>query len=535
MTSSVQSVSPNASIINRQYALMVNISAARGLQDVLKTNLGPKGTMKMLVGGAGQIKLTKDGKVLLDEMQIQHPTASLIARTATAQDDITGDGTTSVVLFVGELLRWAEHYVTSEKLHPRVLAQGIEIARDKCLSYLEKYKIEYKGDISRDILMQVARSSIHTKLYSELADHISAIVVDSVLTIKKDNMPLDLHMIEIMHMKHQSPLDSKFIDGLVLDHGTRHPDMPKKIENAFIFVCNVSLEYEKTMVNSSFQYKDATDKQKMVAAERKFTNDKIQQIIHFKNEVCTQGQGFVVINQKGIDPISLDLLQKAGISGIRRAKRRNMERLPRACGGYAVNSLDDLKPDCLGFAKLVYEHSLGDDKYTFIEGCGKEATSCTILIKGPHEHIIRQIQDAVRDGIRAVANLINDKSLIPGAGAFEASSANLLRNDSKISIEDKAGVLAYANALEVIPRTLAQNSGFDAYNLIETLRAESGEKRVGIDVETGKLMLPEKNGIFDNYCVKKQFLSLGTMIAVKLLLVDEVLSAGRKMGGKPSE
>jgi len=273
----------------------------------------------------------------------------------------------------------------------------------------------------------------------------------------------------------------------------------------------------------------------LVAAERKFTNDKIEQIIQFKNQVCTQGQGFVIINQKGIDPISLDLLQKAGISGIRRAKRRNMERLPRACGGYAVNALDDLTPDCLGFAKLVYEYSLGEDKYTFIEGCGKEATSCTILIKGPHEHIIRQIQDAVRDGLRAVSNVISDKSLIPGAGAFEAHAAVTLRNDSKISIEDKAGVLAFANALEIIPRTLAQNSGFDAYSVIEGLRAEAGDKKVGVDLETGKLMMPEKVGVFDNYCVKKQFLSLGTMIAVKLLLVDEVLSAGRKMGGKPSE
>jgi T-complex protein 1 subunit zeta len=468
-------------------------------------------------------------------MQIQHPTASLIARTATAQDDITGDGTTSVVLFVGELLRWAEHYVTSEKLHPRVLAQGIEIARDKALSYLDKYKTEYKGEISRDILMQVARSSLHTKLYEELADHIATIVVDAVLTIKKDNQPVDLHMIEIMHMKHQSPLDSKFVDGIVLDHGTRHPDMPKRIENAFIFVCNVSLEYEKTMVNSSFFYKDATERQKMVAAERKFTNDKVEQIIAFKNEVCTDGQGFVIVNQKGIDPISLDMLQKAGISGIRRAKRRNMERIPRACGGYAVNALDELKADCLGFAKLVYEHTLGEDKYTFIEGCGKEATSCTILIKGPHEHVIRQVMDAVRDGLRAVSNVMEDKSVVPGAGAFEAAAAVQLRNDSKVSIEDKAGVLAYANALEIIPRTLAQNSGFEAYNVIESLRAEAAEKRVGVDVETGKLMLPEKNGVLDNFCVKKQFLSLGTMIAVKLLLVDEVLSAGRKMGGKPSE
>jgi len=239
--------------------------------------------------------------------------------------------------------------------------------------------------------------------------------------------------------------------------------------------------------------------------------------------------------KKGIDPIALDMFQKANIVAIRRAKRRNMERLPRACGGYAVNSVDNLTPDCLGWANVVYEHVLGDEKFTFIEGC-KNPTACTILVKGPHDHVIRQLQDAIRDGLRAVANTLEDKSLVSGGGAFESAAACMLRT-MQVTLEEKAGVLSFANALEIIPRTLAQNSGFDPYTIIEDLRTKAGgSKHLGVDVETGKAVEIDKSFIFDNYRVKKQFLHLGTLIAVKLLLVDEILSAGKKMGGaKPQE
>jgi len=213
-----------------------------------------------------------------------------------------------------------------------------------------------------------------------------------------------------------------------------------------------------------------------------------------------------------------------------------MERLPKACGGYPVNALDELKPDCLGFAKSVYEHVLGDEKYTFIEGC-KNPTSCTIMNKAPHDHIIAQLKDAVRDGLRAVANILEDKSLVPGAGAFEAAcSVHLRQMQSSVSPEEKAGLLTFANALEVIPRTLALNAGLDPYHVVESLRAQAGTQRVGLDIDTGKLILPEKQGIIDSYRVKRQFLHLGTLIAMKLLMVDEILSAGKKMTGeKPAE
>lgn len=245
--------------------------------------------------------------------------------------------------------------------------------------------------------------------------------------------------------------------------GARHPDMPKRCENAHILTLNVSLEYEKSEVNAGFFYKSAEERAKLVAAERKFTDDKVHKIIEFKKKLLPDDSKgtLIVINQKGIDPISLDLLQKNNIVGIRRAKRRNMERLSRACGGYAVNSVDSLSEDCIGFAGLVYEHTLGDDKYTFIEGC-KNPTSCTILVRGPTDHAIRQILDAIHDGLRAVKNVIEDKVLIPGAGAFEvAASLHLQKFKQEVQGRAKLGVQAFADALLVIPKTLAANSGLD--------------------------------------------------------------------------
>jgi len=533
----IRAVNPNADVIGKRHALMMNINAAKGLQNVLKTNLGPKGTMKMLVSGAGDVKITKDGKVLLDQMQLQHPTAAVVARTATAQDDITGDGTSSTVLFTGELLHQSQLSLY-EGLHPRIMVEGIEMAREETLALLEKSKVaveeEECGDISRDLLYQVAQTSLRTKVPVELADHLTDIVVDAVRCIRVPGEPLDLHMVERMHMRHRSALDTKLIDGLVLDHGARQPLMKKRCKNCHLLVCNVSLEYEKSEVNAGFFYGNAEERKKLVAAERKFTNDKVHQVIAFKNQVCKEDENFILINQKGIDPISLDLLQKAGIVGIRRAKRRNMERITKACGGYALNSLEDLNDDCLGYCEDYYEHVLGEDKYTIIEGT-KSASSCTILIKGPNDHTIRQIKDAVRDGLRAVKNVYDDRAVVPGAGAFELAAHHHLTSKFKPSIRGrgKLGVEAFAKALLIIPKTLLQNSGLDVQSCLCELVDEVAQGHsIGLDIDTGKAIIPSKSGIWDNVKVKKQFLHLGSMIATKLLLVDEVIRAGKKMGQK---
>merc|ERR1719238_1791194 len=527
-----QIVNPKADVLKNAGAQMMNVNAARGLQDVLKSNLGPKGTLKMLVGGAGDIKLTKDGNTLLHEMQIQNPTACMIARIATAQDDITGDGTTSAVLIVGELMKQAERHL-SDGVHPRLLTEGIELAKTRVLEFIDKSRIEMDTS-QRNLLLQIAQASLRTKMHQELADLFTEIVVDAVLCIQKPDQPLDLHMIEVMHMLHKAGTDSRLVKGLVMDHGGRHPGMPKSLKQCHILTMNYDLEYQKSEVNSGFMYNSAEQRQKMVDAERKWVDDKTDQILDLKRKVCKPGETFVILNQKGIDPLALDMLAKEGILALRRVKRRNMERICLACGGEQVNSLEALAPEVLGYAETVEEQSLGEEVYTFVEGV-KNPFSCTILVKGAHKHVIAQIQEAVRDGTRAVANALADGSLVPGAGGFETlAHADLVKYKSEVSGRAKLGIQAYAEALLTIPKTLAENAGYDAQDSMLKLLEEEAKSspKIGLDIHSGEPMDPAAGGIWDNYIVKRQMLDSAAIISSQLLLVDEVIRAGKQMKKK---
>jgi len=528
-------VNPGAETLSKGMASMMNINAARGLQDVLKSNLGPKGTLKMLVSGSGDIKLTKDGNTLLNEMQIQHPTAMMIARIATAQDDITGEGTTSAVLIVGELMKQAERHLT-DGVHPRLLTEGIEAAKEHILKYIDSSALKM-DTTNRDLLVKIASASLRTKMHQELADLFTDIVVDAVLCIRKPNelggFDVDLHMIETMHMMHKAGTDSRLVKGLVMDHGGRHPGMPKALKKCRVLTMNYDLEYQKSEVNSGFYYNSAEQRESMVRAERKWVDDRTQQILDLKKKACAPDETFVIINQKGIDPLALDMLAKEGILALRRAKRRNMERVTLACGGEQINSLEALSVECLGYCDSCEEIALPntDDVYTILEGT-RNPFSCSILVKGAHKHVIAQILEAVRDGTRSVANALKDGTLVPGAGGFETlAHAELMKFKSTISGRAKLGVQAYAEALLCIPKTLAENAGYDAQDSMLKLLEEAakGSPKIGINIYTGEPQDPVAAGIFDNYTVKRQMLDSAAVIASQLLLVDEVIKAGRKM------
>ncbi|CAN0076467.1 unnamed protein product, partial [Ectocarpus sp. 8 AP-2014] len=383
------------------------------------------------------------------------------------QDDVTGDGTTTSVLFTGELLRQAERYLT-EGLHPRVLTEGFELAKEHALELLDTFRSTRQGDSveeDRELLESVARTSLRTKLREEVADNMTEAVTGAVLTIMKSRDEIDLHMAStIMQMRHKAGTDSVLIKGLVMDHGARHPDMPRSLKNCHILTCNVSFEYEKTEVQSGFFYSTAQEREKLVESERKFTDEKVMQVIEFKRKVCKEGESFVIINQKGIDPLSLDMFAKEGIFALRRAKRRNMERLTLACGGMAVNSTEDISEEMLGWAGQVRNGKRKLKHY----GCDvRHPRSCTILVKGPNDHTIAQIKDAIRDGLRAVKNTIDDQAVVPGAGAFEVA-ANLSLQKFKTTVKGRAklGIEAFAEALMIVPKTLAENSGFDVQDSV---------------------------------------------------------------------
>jgi T-complex protein 1 subunit zeta len=400
------------------------------------------------------------------------------------------------------------------------------------------------------LLISVARTSLATKLNATLASKLTPDIVDAVLAIYEPGNKPDLHMVEIMKMQHRTASDTQLIKGLALDHGARHPDMPKKVENAYILTMNVSLEYEKSEINSGFFYNSAQQREKLVESERRFVDAKLKKIVELKKEVCGNDpkKSFVVINQKGIDPLSLDVLAKNGILALRRAKRRNMERLQLICGGIAQNSVDDLSPDILGWAGVVYEQQLGEEKYTFVEDV-KDPKSVTLLIKGPNQHTITQISDAVRDGLRSVYNMIVDKSVVPGGGAFQVACAAHLKSDAfakTVKGKAKWGVEAFADALLIIPKTLAANAGHDIQDAREWLAplisknlltvavaAIQDEHRdgniVGLDLASGDPMDPTLEGVYDSFRVLRNCVASSSSIASNLLLCDEMLKA-RQMG-----
>merc|ERR1712100_324288 len=533
--SSLKMVNPNADAATQKgQALMINTNAAKGLAEVLKTNLGPTGTMKMLVDGAGDVTLTKDGNSLLTRMQIQHPTATLIARAATAQDEMVGDGTSTAVVFIGELLKQADRYM-SEGVHPRLIAEGFDIAKALTIHFLDKFKQEVEVD--RELLINVARTALRTKVHEELADCLTEVVVDAVLLVKREGVPLDLHMVEVQTMKHRLGVETKPVRGLVFDHGARHPDMPKKLENCYVFACNVELEYEKTEVNSNFFYNSAEQREKMVEAERKVVDDRCRKIIELKKKVCDgTDKTFVVINMRGIDPMSLDLFAKEGIIALRRAKRRNMERLALAAGCTCVQACEDLSPDCLGEAGSVYEYTLGEDRFTFMEDL-KEPTSCTVLIRGPNAFTIGLINESLRDGLRAVKNTLETSTVVPGAGSFEIACAAWIRaNMDKADGRAKLGLEVFAESLLVVPKSLAENSGHDPQDVIIKMRdaqAANPDVPVGLAILTGEVLEPMSAGIVDTFLSKRHMIGTAPVIANQLLLVDEILRAGRKKEKDP--
>jgi T-complex protein 1 subunit zeta len=358
-------------------------------------------------------------------------------------------------------------------------------------------------------------------------------VVDAIQTIHVVDRPIDLHRVEILALTRRTALDSRFVRGLVMDHGSRHPDMPAVLHNVKVLICNVSLEYEPAENQAGFVYSTAAEREKLVESERVWLDERCRKIITFKRQVCKEGESFCIINQKGVDPLSLDMFAKEGILCLRRAKRRNMERLALATGGQPVLSLEDLVEANLGLAGRVSEETYGEDKYTFVEDC-PNAQSCTLLLQGPNELTTAQIKDAIKDGLRAVKNTVEDQAVVPGAGAFElAVSMHLLENVMpKTKGKTKLGIAAFAEAMLIIPKTLIANSGYDVPDGILALQDERRETgmAVGWNCQTGAPMLPEVEGVFDNVRVKRQSLHLCTVLANQLLLVDEVMRAGKQMG-----
>ncbi|SCP05174.1 T-complex protein 1 subunit zeta, putative [Plasmodium ovale] len=539
---SIHVLNRKADSLRASSVLLTNINASKGMYEIIKSNLGPKGSYKMLVSASGGIKITKDGNVLLNEMMIQHPTATMLSRICSSIDETLGDGSSSNLIVATSLIYLSEKYILYESIHPRIITHGFDAVKNVLLHILEDMKIPINMDVNfnKEILYNVAKTCVRTKLPIPLADKLADDLVESIKIIYNPEKQIDLHMIEIMDVKRNMSINTKLVRGMVLDHGCRHPNMPNKLTKCFILVLNVSLEFEKSEVYSSFVYSNAEDRDKLVESERKFTDDKVKKIIELKKQLVekklkeeNEMYNFAVFNQKGIDPLSLDLLAKENIMALRRIKRRNLERIVLCCGGNPCNNVYDLCEEDVGYAGLVYEICINDEKYTFIEEV-INPKSCTIFIQAPNDYTIKQIKDAIRDGLRSIKNAIEDKCVISGAGSFEIMAYCKLKDEEKkIKGKQKFAFDIYANSLLNIPKVLLENSGLDIhqtlFNVIDKYNADRSEP-LGVDLDTGEPIVAHLKGIYDNYCVKKQILSIATAISQQILLVDEIIRAGKSMG-----
>lgn len=502
-------------------SLYISICAAKGLQDIMKNSLGPCGTMKILVTGGGEVKISKDGSYLLNEMQIQNPTASLIARSIISQKTYTGDGATSTVILIGETLRNMEKYL-EKGIHPQILCDGIDLVRMEIEKWLPTQITNQI--LNRTVLLKCAKTVIETKIKKNLAEKMANIAVDAILTIYNEGKIIDLERIEILQINNKTESDSKFIKGLVLDHGARHPDMPKIIHNAFIFLCNINLEHERPETNSNFFYNSIEDREEISINERELIDRRVNKIIQLKRSVCLgKNRGFVLVNQKGIDTVSLDMLAKEGILGIRRAKRKNLERISLLCNCIPVNSVHNLKSDILGFSGIVYEQLIGEEKYTFFENVSNPFSG-TIIIKGKSSFTRKQIENSILNAMKALKFGIKDKGFLKGAGGIEILfHEHLLDFSSKIPGKKKYGIKAFANAVLSIPITLYENSGLKVDCLSKCIemyeKYESKLKNYNCD---------EINHL-DSFSVKKTILNTVCIIVIQILLIDEIFF-GRGLG-----
>jgi len=520
-------------------ALRSNILAAKVLAEVLRTSLGPRGLDKMLVDSFGDVTITNDGAAILKEMEIQHPAAKLLVEVAKAQDAEVGDGTTSAVVLAGTLLDKAEALL-DQNIHPTTIIEGFKKALDFALTELDKIGKPVNPE-DRELLKKIAATSIYSKYIGSGAtlEKLTDMVVDAVLHIaeKKPDGTYEVRLdnIKIEKKKGGSLLDSQLVYGVVLDKEVVHPAMPRRVENAYIVLLDAPLEVEKPEIDAEIRITSPEYLRKFLEEEENILRDMVEKIYNvamerIKKDGMEGRAGIVVFCQKGIDEVAQHFLAKKSIMAVRRVKRSDMEKLERATGGRIVSSIRDLTPDDLGFAKLVEERKVGEDKMVFVEGC-PNPKAVTILIRAGLERLVDEAERALHDALSSVADAIKDGKIVGGGGAAEIELALYLREVApKVGGKEQLAIEAFAKALEGLPMALAENAGLDPIEIIMELRAahSKGCKGCGINVFTGKVEDMVKLGVIEPVSVKANAIKAGTEAATVVLRIDDIIAAARR-------
>ncbi|MBR9693147.1 thermosome subunit [Candidatus Woesearchaeota archaeon] len=504
-----------------------NIEAAKLVAEMVRTTLGPKGMDKMIVDALGDVTVTNDGVTILDEMNIAHPTAKMVVEIAKTQETEVGDGTTTAVVLAGELLKRAESLLEQE-IHPTIVAKGYRLAAEKARSILEALAESVKPE-DKVVLQKVAATATTGKGAETAKEHIASLVVEAVLAVAQqtaNGYSVDRDTIKIEKKTGDSVDRTTLIKGLVLDKERVHPSMPTRVEQAKILLLNTALEIRNTETDAKITITDPAKLQEFLDMEE-------QMLQGMADKVVASGAN-VVLCQKGIDDVAQHHLSKANIFALRRVKKSDLEHLAKATGARIVSNIDDCDKAALGSAGLVEEAKVGDDALVYIKEC-KHPKALTILVRGGTEHVIAEIKRAVEDAIGVVAAALTSGKVVAGAGAPELELARQLRTyASSLSGREQLAVQAFADAMEVIPRTLAENAGIDPIDALTELKAAHGKKEqwAGINVETGRKMDAWKAGVLEPLKIKTQAVSSAAEVAVMILRIDDVINAEQS---KPPE
>lgn len=504
-----------------------NIMAGKLVAETIRTTLGPKGMDKMLVDSLGDIIVTNDGVTILQEMQIEHPAAKMIVEIAKTQETQVGDGTTTAVVIAGELLKKAEILLEKE-IHPTMITKGYRLAAQKSQEILQKIA-ETVTPQDTTILTQIASTAMTGKGAETAKDHLAALTVEAIKAVAEqqgNKLVIDLNNVKIQKQTGAAIEDSQLIKGIVLDKERVHTSMPKTVKNAQIALVDSAIEIKSTETDAKIQINDPMQMQAFLDQEERMLRKMV--------DAVSASGATVIICQKGIDDLAQHFLAKKGIFAVRRVKKSDMDALSRATGAKIVTSIEDLSSADLGVAD-VEEQAVGNENMTFVQNC-KNPKAVTLLIRGSTEHVIDEVKRAVDDSLGVIAATMRSGKVVAGAGAPEMELAKELRKYAdSLRGREQLAVLAFSEAMEVIPRTLAENAGLDPIDVIAELKAEhdKGMKWAGIDVFTGKVMDAWSMHVIEPLQVKTQAVSSAAEVAIMILRIDDVIAAGKRAPEAP--
>ena len=504
-----------------------NIMAARIVADTVKTTLGPKGMDKMLVDSTGNITVTNDGVTILQEMEVEHPAAKMMVEIAKTQEEEVGDGTTTAVMLAGKLLENAE-LLLDKKIHPTVIIKGYRMAAEKSKEILQKLVIEVKPD-NISILRKIAATAMTGKGAETVKEKFADIIVDAIKQIQ-DSMKIDISFVKLQKVKGSGIEDTELIKGMVIDKDRLSIDMPSRVENARIALIDSALEIKSPETEAKISISSPEQLQGFVEQEERFLKNMV-------DKIKATGAN-VVFCQKGIDDIAQYYLAKSGIYACRRIAKSDMEKLARATSARIVSNFNELSGEQLGEAQLVEEIKQADEALTYIRGC-KNPKSVTILLRGGTEHVLDEMERAIKDGLGDVAASIRDGKIVAGGGAVEMELAKELRKYSNtLNGREQLAIEQFASALEFIPSTLAENAGLDPIEILTELKSrhDKGDRHAGINLFTGKIEDNFIAGIVEPLRIKTQAIASASEVAMMILRIDDVIASGsaKSSPSKPS-